>query len=149
MLAERDDDLAVRFGRRRHLRPRPSMDPTHADDRPSRRHPALVAVRSLLLVPLPPQGTRIIDIVFLFAAIPVVLVLCLPILLVTIVSGMPIGFALSELGAPEALRTAYGLGVFVGGLVVCFFAVLLAYRRLPAAIRSLVGSDDEDSSPPA
>ena len=92
------------------------MDPTRSDDRPARRHPAFAVVRSLLLIELPPNGTRPIDIVVLFIGIPIALVVGLPILVVTVVVALPLGFLLAEVGAPEAIRTLYGLGTWAWDL---------------------------------
>jgi hypothetical protein len=123
------------------------MDPTRSDDRPARRHPALAALRSLLLIELPPHGTRPIDIVVLFIGIPIALVVCLPILVVTVIAALPLGFLLDEVGAPEVIRAAYGLGAFGVGLMLCFLVLRRLYRRVPPLVRRLISEPEVETEP--
>ena len=80
----------------------------------------------------------------LFLGIPVAIVVCIPILAVTIVAGAAVGPLLTVLGAPETILALPGLLGFFGGLALCFLALLRIYRRLPASIRAWVASEDED-----
>jgi hypothetical protein len=120
-----------------------SMEPNPAHDPPAGRRPMMAAVRWMLTVPLPPRGTRLIDMIVIFAGIPVAMILCIPIIVVTVLTAIPGGVALARLGVPEAVSTVYGLGYFVGSLAVAFVVLVAVYRRLPSTVRGLIAPDDE------
>jgi hypothetical protein len=106
--------------------------------RAAARGPVGSAVRSLLLLPLPPNGTRIVDMIVL------ALVVCLPILAMTLLGGAVVGLGLQAVGAPDALVAIPGLAGLGSGLVLGFLVLLRVYMRVPAAIRSWVTPDDQD-----
>jgi hypothetical protein len=101
------------------------------------------AVRGLLLVPLTPEGARIIDIVILPIGAIVAFVVCIPIWVLSILAAAVVGSALVALGAPEEVRDTLGAVGIVGGLVLSFVALVRIYRRVPAGIRSWVTPDEE------
>jgi hypothetical protein len=111
--------------------------------RPPRRQPPGV-VRRLLSVPITPEGTRIIDILAIFVGIPLAIVVCIPILIVTFVAAAGVGLLLGELGASDQVRGLVGILGLVGGLALCFLALLAIYRRLPAAMRGWIDSEVEE-----
>ena len=123
-----------------------SIDREPTSARPPRRHPVVAAIRTILLVPLPPNDTRLIDILMIVVGVPVALVICLPILALTLLAGIPIGFALGELGVPDTIIGIVGLGVFAAGLGLCFFVLLKLSKRLPNAVRAFAFQEDEPES---
>lgn len=102
------------------------------------------AIRRLLLLPLPPNGVRIIDIVILPVGAVVALLVCIPILIGSALAVVAVGALLSAVGAPEAIRGLAGIVLFGGALVLCFVVLLRLYRRLPVGIRSWITPADED-----
>ncbi len=105
------------------------------------------AVRALLLVPLTPEGARIIDIVILPIGAFLAFVVCIPIWVLSILAAAVVGSGLVALGAPEAIRDFLGIVGIVGGLVLSFVALVRIYRRVPAGIRSWVTPDEERPAP--
>jgi hypothetical protein len=132
------------YGTSRSLTLRKDVPLEPNDDRVTRRHPAVRAVRRLLLVPVDADGTRIIDVAVILVGILVALCICLPILVVAVLVGIGVGVLLAEVGAPDAIRTAVGLGVVGLGLVLSFAVLVRLYRRLPTALRNLVADEERD-----
>ena len=101
------------------------------------------AIRGLLLVPLTPEGARIIDIVILPIGAFVAFVVCIPIWVLSILATAAVGSGLVALGAPEGMRDFLGIVGIGGGLQLSFIALVRIYRRVPAGIRSWVTADEE------
>ena len=112
---------------------------------PPARSRIKAAVRALLLVPLSPEGARIIDIVILPIGAFVAFFVCIPIWILTILAGAAVGSVLAALGAPEGIRSVFTFLGIGGGIVLSFVALLRIYRRLPAGIRGWVTPDDDDT----
>jgi hypothetical protein len=72
------------------------------------------------------------------------LVVCIPILLLTLLGALAVSLVLSALGVPDAIG---GFVVFVfgfgGGLVLAFLALLWISRRLPDPVRGFLYGADE------
>lgn len=119
------------------------MDPTPRSTPPARRRTS-GAIRRLLLLPLTPDGVRIVDIVVLPVGAVVALFVCIPILIGAALAVVALGALLSAIGAPDAIRGLAGIVLFGGALVLCFVVLLRLYRRLPVGIRSWVTPADED-----
>ena len=107
------------------------------------------AIRGLLLVPLTPEGARIIDIVILPIGAFVAFVVCIPIWVLSILAAAVVGSGLVAVGAPEEVRDVIGIVGIGGGIVLSFVALVRIYRRVPAGIRSWVTPDDERRGLPA
>ena len=100
------------------------------------------AIRRLLLVPISPEGARIVDILILPIGAVVAFFVCIPLWILTIAAGAIAGSTLVALGAPDwvgAICSFVGIG---GGLALSFVVLLQIYRRVPAGIRSWVTPDD-------
>ena len=105
------------------------------------------AIRQLLLVPISPEGARIIDIVVLPIGAVVAFFVCIPLWILTIAAGAIVGSTLVALGAPDVIGTICSILGIGGGLALSFVVLLRIYRRLPAGMRGWVTPDDEGEGP--
>jgi hypothetical protein len=114
-----------------------------ADERPRRLGQLRRAVRWLVLLPLPPHGTRLIDLVILPIGIVVALCVCIPILIVWAIVVLLLGTVLTSLGVSPSVMGYLAIALFVVALAVCFVMLLRVLRRLPGPLRRLlVGAED-------
>ena len=127
------------------------MEPDHNLDTRAQAGPARRAIRRVLAFPVNLDGATVGGTLALFIAMPVALVICLPILFAVAIVGVAAGALLSALGVPQSVSGLLGLAGFVGGLVLSFVVLVRLYRRLPGWIKGWLASVDEEvaSPPPA
>jgi hypothetical protein len=114
-----------------------------ADERPRRLDRLRRAVRWLVLLPLPPHGTRLMDIVILPIGIAIALLVSIPILVIWAIFVLLLGTVLTPLGVSPSVMGYLAIALFVVALAVCFVVLLRVFRRLPGSLRRLVvGAED-------
>lgn len=119
------------------------MDPDPRHDPRARPGLARTAIRRLLALPVNDQGITVSGTLALFIAMPVALVICLPILVVTTIVGVAAATLLSALGIPQSASGLLGFLGFIAGLALSFLVLVRLYRRLPTAIRAWIAREDE------
>lgn len=118
------------------------MDPMRNEDRGPRRPGLASTVRRLLLVRLPPDGIRPVDMIALPIGVIVAFFVCIPIWTVTMLVAAVVASNLERLGVGDDL----GRGVMVLGIVIglALSAIVLRriWRRVPSAIRAFAFEEE-------
>ena len=118
------------------------MDPMRNDDRAPRRPGLASRIRRLLLVPLPPDGIRPVDMIALPIGVIVAFFVCIPIWIVTMLIAAVVASNLERLGLGDDLGRGVMIVGIVTGLALSAIVLVRIWRRVPSAIRAFVFEEE-------
>jgi hypothetical protein len=119
------------------------------DDHRSRQRRPIGVVGWILRAPITTTGVRVIDSIVLFVGVVVAVVVCIPILILTLAAAYVIAQVLSALGVPDAIGGVVIIVLGVGGgLVIGFFVLLRVSRGLPGRVRDILYEADQPEPDP-